>query len=335
MVQLITDISLIQESLPVLSTEAYLSTKSAFYGWFLSEKFILAFFLDKRFIFKRIVFTDNIIKRVENTTLTCQQKFLDEIVEYCIKEKLCDFISKAQSNVVFQTFPKNSISVPWGTHLVDINKNDTDLLNSFDGKHRNRVRKAIQEGVTVDTTNDVNLIYKIIKETLIRQKSIHYPSLKYLKNLQLLNSDNVLFFTSNINNEVQGVVVIVFDDHKGYAMYAGSIEKPSNGSLNLMHYEIMKSLRDHGCKIYDFVGTRINPIENSKQAGLYRFKTLFGASLQEGYAFRVVINEFKYKTFHQIIKFYCSLTNTEYTDPIDQILLDMNLSSQKNQKIGS
>jgi lipid II:glycine glycyltransferase (peptidoglycan interpeptide bridge formation enzyme) len=312
----------IPRSLPVLSSDSYLSSKSDIYGWFISEKFILAFFIDKKLIFKRMVFTDHPLSITEHTTIEDQQQFLDEMVEYCQKEKVCDFISKAQSNVVFSTFPTKSISVPWGTHEVNINRNDAEILASFDGKHRNRVRKAIQEGVSIHISNDTDLVYQIIKETLTRQNSIHYPSLNYLKQLQTKLQDHTLFFVAQKDNETQGVAVVIHDENRGYAMYAGSIEKPSNGSLVLMHYEIMKILRDQGASTYDFVGTRINPKEGSKQAGLYRFKSFFGASIKKGYAFRVTINPYKFALFTLVSQLYFKLKRIKYKDPIDQILSD-------------
>jgi len=312
----------ITDILPVLASESYLSAKSNRYGWFVSEKFILPFFIDKRLIFKRMVFTDALIPRIENTELKDQQQFLDSMVEYCQKEKVCDFISKAQSNVVFSTFPTQSTSVAWGTHEVDIDKTDTELLASFNGKHRNRIRKALQEGVTVQPTNDLYLVHHIIKETLIRQNSIHYPSLNYLEILQSKLKEQALFFIVEKDRESQGAAVIIHDGKRGYAMYAGSIEKPSNGSLNLMHYEIMKFLRDQGATIYDFVGTRINPREGSKQEGLYRFKTFFGASIRKGYAFRVIIKPLKYALFTLTSHLYFKLKGITYQDPIEQILAD-------------
>jgi hypothetical protein len=312
----------IADPLPILSSESYLSAKSSKYGWFVSEKFILPFFIDKRLIFNRMVFTYDLIPRVEGTMLKDQQEFLDTMVEICQKEKLCDFISKAQSNVIFSVFPTQSTSVLWGTHEVDINKNDTELLASFDGKHRNRIRKALQEGASVQTTNDLHLIHHIIKETLNRQNSIHYPSFNYLTTLQSKLKTQALFFTVQKDNIPQGVAVIINDGKRAYAMYAGSIEKPSNGSLNLMHYEIMKILRDQGSTVYDFVGTRINPKEGSKQAGLYRFKTFFGASIREGYAFRVIINPFKYSLYTITSRLYFKIKGIHYQDPIEQILTD-------------
>lgn len=310
----------ISELLPLLSSVPYLSAKSERYGWFLSEKFILAFFIDKRLIFKRMVFTDNIILRVENTTVEDQRQFLNEMVEYCKKEKICDFISKAQANVLFSTFPDKSISAPWGTYEIDLNRSDEDLFASFDSKLRNKIRKAIKEGVTVHMDSDVELVYEIIKNTLMRQKSIHYPPLIYLAQLQTGLKDHVLFVTVQKDNEVQGAAVVLYDGNRGYVMYAGSIPKPATGSLNLMHYEIMKILRDQGGTVYDFVGARINVKEGSKYAAIQKFKESFSPFLREGYAFRVVINPFKYALFTLMSQLYFKLKGIKYKDPIDQLV---------------
>lgn len=310
----------ISDFLPVLSSEAYLSTKSSDYGWFITERFILSFFIDHRLIFKRMVFTNDLIPRVQNTCIEDQRQFLNEMIEHSKREKICDFISKAQSNVVFSTFPDAGVSVPWGTHEIELDKTDDELLASFHSHHRSVIRRAIKEDVSISTTQDTALIYHNIKETLERQNLPFYPSLDYLNNLQANCKDNVLFFTSIKNDVLQGCAVIVLDRDKGYAMYAGSIKKPSSGSLNLMHYTIMKTLRDRGIPYYDFVGARINVKPGTKYEGIENFKIRFGAKLREGYAFRAVINPFKYALYTLMSQLYFQLKGIKYKDPIDQIL---------------
>ena len=304
--------------LPILASEKYLKIKSPKYGWIVDENFILPFFLDKRLIFTRIVFTYALIPQKENLTVEDEKKFLNKMIDFVRKQKICDFIYKAQSNVFFNVCPDGADCVEWGTYVKDIQMNDDELLMSFHSKHRNVIRKAIKEGVKIHITDDVNLIYQNIKETLDRQNSIHYPSKEYLTKLSKLKN-NTLFLIAEYNDQIQGSAVIVYDKERAYYMYGGSIPRPFTGSVNLLQYEAMKILRDKGVKEYDFVGARINPPKNSKYEGIQRFKSRFGAELQKGYAFRYVFNPIKFKLFNIASSLYLKSKGYSYVDPIDSV----------------
>jgi len=307
------------ENLPILAQEKYLKIKSDNYGWFEDDNYILPYFIDKRLIFTRMVFTYGLIAKKDNLTIDEEKKFLNNMVEYVKEHKMCDFIYKAQSNVIFNVCPDGSDCVEWGTYEVDLNDNYEQLLMSFHGKHRNVVRNAIKNGVVIKETNNVEKIYNCIKDTLARQGSIHYPSLDYINKLyQDLNS-NILMLEALKDNELQGVAIIIYDNNRAYYMYGGSRVRPFTGSLNLLQYEAMKILQSRGVRVYDFVGARIKYEKGSKYEGLQRFKERFGASLQKGYAFRYIVNPFKFKLFNIISKSYLKLKGYNYIDPIDSI----------------
>ena len=318
-VQMIYDESRTGCELPILGQERYLEIKSGRYGWFVNENYVLPFFLDKRAIFTRMVFTTGCIAKKEALPGGSEKEFLDALVAYVKEHRMCDFIYKAQSNVVFTACPDKSVCVPWGTYEVDITKPGEELFNSFDGKSRNVIRKAKKEGAQVQACEDVSLIYNNIKETLERQDSIHYPSYTYIENLKTKLQENVAFLTVTKNGEIQGSLILIYDRHKGYAMYAGSIKTPQTGSLDLLHYEAMLYLREKNVARYDFVGTRINIKKESKQAGIDRFKRKFNPVLIQGYAFKSIINPYKYYLYTLASKLYLRTKGYRYTDPITQI----------------
>ena len=304
--------------LPILGQQHYLTIKSSRYGWFATDTYLLPYFLDKRAIFTRMVFTTAAIARKENLSTEDEKFFLDQVVDYVKHHKLCDFIYKAQSNVVFHACPKESECVPWGTYEVDLNKSAEALFTSFNNKSRNAIRKARKENVTVQHTQDIDIVYTNIKETLQRQASLHYPSKAYLESLLKLR-DNALFLIARKENRIQGSLVLLYDREQGYAMYAGSIATPQVGSLDLLHYEAMLLLQSKGVNIYDFVGTRLHITKGSKQAGIDRFKRKFNPTLRKGIAFRTVINPLKYYLYLYLSKVYFALKGIRYNDPISQI----------------
>jgi len=304
--------------LPILGKKEYLETKSDEYGWFLCNNYILPFYIDKRFIFRRLVFSTEPISRRALLDLKEEKFFLDSVIDFIKEKKICDFIFKAQANVVFNICPKNSKCVKWGTYKVDLLKSEDELFESFDTKSRNVIRKALKEGVVVKEETNVQILYKNIKDTLTRQKSVHFPSFEYLKKVVQLDKGSLCLVAIK-NGIVQGSLILLYDSHNGYAMYAGSIESPQVGSLDLLHFEAMKRLQLEGVENYDFVGTRINIKKGSKQEGIDRFKKKFKPKLIQGYAFRTLIKPFKYLLYVLSTKIYFTLKGIKYTDPITEI----------------
>ena len=309
----------LDEKVPILAQEKYLRIKSDNFGYLVSENYILPYFLDTRLIFTRMVFTYGLIAKKDNLTIDDEKEFLDAMVDLVKKDKLCDFIYKAQSNVIFNVCPKESDCVPWGSYDIDLSLNDEELIKSFHGKHRNVIKKAKKDGVKILQTKDIKIVQGLIADTMTRQRVIHFPSLAYLTKLNDAIPNNLLCLISMKDNELQGTAVFIYDDEKSYYMYGGSSNRPYTGSINLLHYEAMKLFRKKNVKMYDFVGARINFEKGSKYEGLDRFKNRFGTSLTKGFAFRTVVSPLKFKMFNLISKIYLKLKGYNYIDPIDGI----------------
>lgn len=304
----------------VFASEGYLSAQSSKYGWLVSEGFVLPFYLEDILIFRRLIFTSAPICRNDQPSkLSEVQDFLDSVVSVLDRNRLCDFISKPQSNAVFQVAPKGSVFCHWGTYETRIDKPDDLLLKSFHSKHRNVINKAMRDGVIVESIFDLQIVYQNIRLTLLRQRLPYYPSLTFIRRLCARLPDQVLTLGAFHNGQLQGVALVPFDAERGYYLYGGSIENPYGGSLNLLQYEVMRRLRDKGVLVYDFVGARINVEEGSKYEGIQRFKLRFGADLQKGFAFRVVFSPFKFALFSFLVKAYFALRGRSYVDTIDKL----------------
>ena len=305
--------------LPIFTTENYLKSKSDEYGWFVTDDFILPFTIDKKLIFKRLIFTTDTIYLNKNLTTIEEKEFLNEVVSYCKKNNICDFIFKAQANAIFNTYPDNSEHVEWGTYELKLDKPMDEILSKFYARDRTKVRKAIKLGATVNRTNDVEKVYENIKETFLRQDSLLFPSLNYLEKLKNNLNDNFALFIVEHNGEIQGSLIIIYDDKRAYYLYGGSIPKPTTGSINLMHYKAMEYFKEKNLDYYDFVGARPCVEDGSKYEALQKFKSRFGTTLRMGYAFRVIINPIKYKLFNFTVQSYFKLKRSSYIDPIDSI----------------
>ena len=184
----------------VLASEKYLSIKSDNYGWFVDENFYMPFFVSKKLIFKWMVITYPPITLTMDISSESEKAFLDSICLYLKAHRnVCDHITMPQTNVVFNVETTYGENIPWGSYIVDLCKTDDELMMSFHSKHRNVIKKAMKDGVTVNLNADPNDVYQCIKDTLIRQH-VHYPELSYYNALIEKIPNNVGFFTSNFNN---------------------------------------------------------------------------------------------------------------------------------------
>lgn len=306
--------------LPIFARENYLKSKSDSYGWFVTDDFILPFTIDKKIIFKRLIFSTETIYRKEQLTLEEEKNFLNEVVNYCKEQKLCDFIFKAQANAVFNVYPNAAKQVEWGTYELSLKSTMDEILSKFAANDRNEVRKAIKMGIKVEATTNIEEVYENVKETFTRQNSLLFPSLEYLEKLQKNLLGNIkLFVVRDEEGVLQGSAIIIYDKERAYYLYGGSIPRPSKGSIKYMHYRAMEEFKKEGLLHYDFVGARLCLEKGSKIEAIQKFKKKFGATLRSGYAFRVVIHPLKFMLFKVMVKGYFILKKSSYVDPIDSI----------------
>ena len=77
-----------------------------------------------------------------------------------------------------------------------------------------------------------------------------------------------------------GGVLVPWTHHSGHYTHGGSGEDvhPA-GAVRLLHWEVIRKLRDLGVEYYDFVGARLSPVEGTKLEFIQRFKSRFGTNL--------------------------------------------------------
>ncbi len=305
-------------TLPFFAKEDYLKCKSDFYGWIADKKFILSFTIFKKFIFTRLVFTTQTIYR---TIATREEEkiFLNQAIALIKKEKLCDVIFKPQPSAIFQTYPSDCDAFRWGSYAINITSNREEMITKMKPSQRTYTRKAIKLGAKVEEAS-IEEFFSLANETLKRQKielllskneiELEYKRLypKYLK-----------LFKVSFEGIIQGVLFVFFDHKSAFAKYAGSIPHPLKGSLKLLHLEAMLYLaKKHNIQTYDFIGAIPDVRENTKEAGIQRFKKEFGAYQREGYQFSKIIIPWKYHLFTIMLKTMFKLKGIKYLDPVEK-----------------
>jgi hypothetical protein len=134
------EIEELKDKLPIFGTKEYLEYKSSSYGWFVSEKFILPFYVKNKLIFKRLFFTTEVI-HLNNSTTEEENDFLNEVINLSRKNEV-DIIELPGSNAIFNTYPDGAFYTEFGTYKLDLNKTEEELFSGLHSKNRNVIRKA-------------------------------------------------------------------------------------------------------------------------------------------------------------------------------------------------
>ena len=311
----------LEDRLPVFAMEEFLSAKSLEYGWLASRDFVLPFFIDRRLFFRRLVFTTETIALNSSATVEAETAFLEAAMAFCDKRReiSVDFVSTAQANSVFRTVPSGSEHLPWGSYVVDLCPSEAAIFARFHSKHRNVIRNAENNGVTVMTTDDTRMIHELLKETMMRQKLLFYPSVSYLETLQRKLKERVTFYVANTHEGAQSAAVVVHNHLGGFYYYGGSVPRPAAGSSNLLQFEIMKDLQRKKVPVYDLMGARIDTGGDAKIEGIQRFKERFASGMRKGFCFRHVVSPIRHRLFISSVKAYFTMKGSRYAgDVIDQ-----------------
>ena len=320
MLELVYNEDQIDKDLPITASEKYLKAITNYsYGWFLSADFVLPFIIEKRAIFKRIVFTHETIYLNENLSLVEEKKFLDDVVRYAEKTD-ADFIYQPRPGVVFSICPNNCRCAPFGSYQIDLTLDEDVLFANLHSKHRNVIRKAIKDGVIIKFGREyLDICANLMQQTMSRQ-GLPYLSKREMLLMQKEMGQNLIFYVAFKDGIPQGAAMLVYKANFAcYYLHGGSITSPSPGSMNLLHWNAMLDMKSLGVRIYDFVGARVTPNIDSKLESIQKFKSRFGAQLKKGYLWKVPINRFMYGLFYLFAKINAIVHGVKYKgDIIDE-----------------
>jgi len=289
----------------ILTNPNYLNMNSEEYGWICGYEddellFVMPFLEKRKWIFRYMqIQSETIILKGSKED---EKEFLNLAISEIKQDGKIDFISQPKTNVVFDTFPDGAIYSPFGSYTVDLSLDEEQLFKNIHTKHKNVIKRAIKNGVTVKFGYEVfDDAYDTISGTLSRNNMSIIEKQKLLR-LYDTNSKNFLVGCSYLKGKPQGAAIILYDNQKGYYFWGGTSEDLSLGANNLLHWEIIKKLKSLCVKYYDFVGARINT-NDERLLGIQRFKSRFGATLNQGYLWKYPIKKWKYELFMMLYKY--------------------------------
>ncbi|MHB8573484.1 MAG: lipid II:glycine glycyltransferase FemX [Candidatus Dormibacteria bacterium] len=170
------------------------------------------------------------------------------------------------------------------TMIIDLDRDEDALLESFKSVCRYSIRYAERNGVTVELTRDAAAIerfYPLLQVTAARQNFVVRAQPYYLRLAQLLADRGELrtLFASVEGEVIGGAVMVHFGNTLHYLFGGSTGAHPRLKPNYLLHWRAMQDARESGLTRYDMWGVPAEPREGERGWGYYVFKSKFNATL--------------------------------------------------------
>jgi peptidoglycan pentaglycine glycine transferase (the first glycine) len=156
------------------------------------------------------------------------------------------------------------------TYTIDLRQTEDEMQEPMSRKHRQYIRKAERDGVSVKRVTDGNVdaMYKLYQETARRAKfGIHGKG--YYETLAQELGERSYLYQAYFEGKPVAFLWLAGAGWTAYELYGGVNAVGAEIKANyVLKWEAMRAMKEAGCEIYDFNG-RLNE-------GVSRFKDGFG-----------------------------------------------------------
>jgi hypothetical protein len=292
---------------PIFAKESFLKAVSDEYGWLGGSDYsgklrcILPYTIVQKAMVRMVRFRVETVHLDEALGVEEEKSFLDSTIEY-FRSIGADIIIPATTNTIFRTYPTGAIAAPYGTLIIDLDRDEETLFNNLSSSHRRKIRLATKYGVKILAgLEHAEIAYALVRDTFKRSSM---PFMDYAAFRRMVDGlgENIKIMVAEYRGAILGCIVIPFSGHSAYYVYGGSIPEPETGSMNLLHWEAIRLFLSLGVKRYDFCGVRIDPEKGSKQEGLMAFKERFGPRLVQGFMWKYSIKPLKSRIYSLAVR---------------------------------
>lgn len=285
--------------------------------YFYSEDYAIVTFIHKKLIFKYAIMPTeymSISDAAGNGT-----EFLDQVIQILKKKFGIHWVGPSQATALFDKAPSDAIKIPFGSHVSELSQTEEELWKHVHSKHRNVIRRAEKEGVTIKKGGRELLedYLKMDMETWDRSNK-QSNGAGFYEDFLSISEENAIIYIAYKENEPQGGAIYLYNKAMSYYMFGASINRPETGSMNLLQWKAMLDMKEQNVQKFSFVGCRIDEDPDSKYHGIQRFKERFGGELIQGYMFKVICNPLMYKLFTRLTYIKNNKGHAYAIDPIDQ-----------------
>jgi peptidoglycan pentaglycine glycine transferase (the first glycine) len=233
--------------------------------------------------------------REMNSYEACVDSLLDKL-KTLNEYKMCSFVRvcpllldtdvnrKIYSSLGFRDAPIHQH--PELSWMIDINREDEEILKDMRKTTRHAIRKGERDGVLIeisDKPDGIDRFWDLYKETFTRQKFTPFSKSYIEKEFKVFKDLNkALFGFAIYEGKVVSGALIVFDDGGAYYHHGASLHTGNVPTSQILQWRLIQEAKKRGCIYYNFWG--IAPPDKPKHpwAGLSIFKKGFGG-FEEAY----------------------------------------------------
>lgn len=200
------------------------------------------------------------------------------------KQKGIDFIRlepKLSLDNYLTIPPVDDTAQAQNTLIVDIDREEREILAQMKSKHRYNIRLSDKKGVKVsraETVEDIDHFWQLLKQNSIDNNfSIHSKDY-YQKQLDILSENDMeILLLAKKDKKVIGANLIGFYGPTAYYLHGAMDREHSNlMASHLLQWRAIQLAKERGCQNYDLFG--IAPPDSEKDhpwQGFSRFKKGF------------------------------------------------------------
>lgn len=147
------------------------------------------------------------------------------------------------------------------------------LYHIIEKRNRATIRKPIKNGITVETSDNFDELYKMQKEDIMKKNGIIKPY-SFYQNIpkHFDNNEYKLIYAKKVDETIAGLLLFYFKDMVEYFSPAFYLAHKSEQGLSLLIYEAMKDAIERRFLYWNWGGIR----KNKEKDSLYFFKRGWG-----------------------------------------------------------
>ena len=181
----------------------------------------------------------------------------------------------------------NTNILPSDTVLLDLKKDESQLLKEMKSKTRYNIRLSRRKDVHVRKAdiNDFTIWTQLYKETCARNKIFldNEENFKCVLRTQLSDTGkpaNVDLLIAEMDNIPLAAMFLAYSDKRATYLYGASSSKNRNSMATYaLQWDAIRRAKRNGCTEYDMFGVAPYPDSAHPLYGLFRFKTGFGGRI--------------------------------------------------------
>lgn len=178
------------------------------------------------------------------------------------------------------TRPAHAHYQPENTLILDLDREEEDLLKQMKPKGRYNIKVAQKNGVIVrkssNSPEDVDAFYRLLQQTTSRDEFSGHQKKFYNDMLETLGEKSLLYLAEYQSNIVAGIIVTHHKDTAIYYFGASGNEYRNVMAPYLLQWQAIKDAKKAGMKYYDFLGIAPENSPHHPWAGVTDFKLKFG-----------------------------------------------------------